>query len=95
MKEWNYLEALNVRQNGENVLHLGITEVVLVHCNTVDNDYQQNSRVLYIFLLINHLINYRIFHPNIEVRLIDQTSKLLEKEDKISITLVINEIVKY
>ena len=95
MKEWNYLEALNVRQNGENVLHLGITEVVLVHCNTVDNDYQQDSRVLYIFLLINHLINYRIFHPNIEVRLIDQTSKLLEKEDKISITLVINEIVKY
>ena len=77
------------------MLHLGITEVVLVHCNTVDNDYQQDSRVLYIFLLINHLINYRIFHPNIEVRLIDQTSKLLEKEDKISITLVINEIVKY
>ena len=29
--------------------HLEITEVVLVHYNTVDNDYQQNSRVLYIF----------------------------------------------
>ena len=29
--------------------HIEITEVVLVHYNTVDNDYQQNSRVLYIF----------------------------------------------
>ena len=29
--------------------HLEITEVVLVHYNTVDNDYQQNSRVLDIF----------------------------------------------
>ena len=34
-------------ENGENVPNLEITEVVLVHCNTV-NDYQQNSRVLYI-----------------------------------------------
>ena len=30
--------------------HLGITEVVLIHCNIVDNDYQQDSRVLYIFV---------------------------------------------
>ena len=33
-------------QNGENVLHLEITEVVLVHCNFVNNDYQHESRVL-------------------------------------------------
>ena len=30
--------------------HLDITEVVLIHCNTVNNDYQQDSRVLYTFL---------------------------------------------
>ena len=36
-------------KNGENVLHLEITEVVLVHCNIVSNDYQQDSRVLYTF----------------------------------------------
>ena len=28
-------------KNGENVPHLEITEVVLVHCNTFNNDYQQ------------------------------------------------------
>ena len=37
-------------KNGENVPHLVITEVVLVHCNIADNDYQQNSSVLYIFV---------------------------------------------
>ena len=37
-------------KNGENVPHLEITEVVLVHCNIVNNDYQQNSRVLYTFV---------------------------------------------
>ena len=33
-----------------NVPHLEITEVVLVHCNIVNNDYQQDSRVLYTFV---------------------------------------------
>ena len=33
-------------KNGENVPHLEIIEVVLVHCNIVNNDYQQDSRVL-------------------------------------------------
>ena len=34
-------------KNSENVPNLEITEVVLVHCNIVNNDYQQDSRVLY------------------------------------------------
>ena len=37
-------------KNGENVPHLKITEVVLVHCDIVNNDYQQDSRVLYTFV---------------------------------------------
>ena len=37
-------------KNSENVLHLEITEVVLVHCDIVNNDYQQDSRVLCTFL---------------------------------------------
>ena len=37
-------------KNGENVPHLEIAEVVLVHCNIVNNDYQQDSRVLYTFV---------------------------------------------
>ena len=36
-------------ENGENVPHLEIAEVVLVHCNIVKNDHHQDSRVLYTF----------------------------------------------
>ena len=33
-----------------NVPHSEITEVVLIHCNIVNNDYQQDSRILYTFI---------------------------------------------
>ena len=49
---------INKDENGENVPHLEITEVLLVHCNTVNNGYQQDSRVLHTFFPINHLVNY-------------------------------------
>ena len=35
-----------------------ITEVVLVHCKSVNNDYQQDSRVLYKFVPNICLVNY-------------------------------------
>ena len=37
-------------KNGERVPHLEIFKVVLVHCNIINNDYQQDSRVLYTFV---------------------------------------------
>ena len=37
-------------EDGETLPHLEITEVVLVHSNIVNNNYQQNSRVLYTFV---------------------------------------------
>ena len=90
--------------NGENVPHLEITEVVLVHCNIVNNDYQQDSRVLYIFVPKKSFgqlldISHKMFiilktfdseFPCTEVWFTDQNSKPLEIEDKINITLVIN-----
>ena len=36
-------------ENGKNVSYLELTEVVLIHCNTVNNDYQQDSRLLHTF----------------------------------------------
>ena len=45
-------------KNGENVLHFEISEVVLVHCNFVNNDYQQDSRMLYTFVQISFLVVY-------------------------------------
>ena len=45
-------------KNGENVPPLQVTEAVLVHCNITNNDYQQESRVLYTFVSINHVVVY-------------------------------------
>ena len=77
------LSSTNIKitkdKNGENVPHVEIAGLVLIRCNIVHNDYQQDSRVFYTFV------------PNKSFgQLLDQNSKLLEKEDKINITLVIN-----
>ena len=37
-------------KNVENVPHLEISKLVLVHCSLVNNDYQQDSRILYTFV---------------------------------------------
>ena len=37
-------------ENSDNVPHLEISKVVLVHCNSFNNDYQQDARVFYTFI---------------------------------------------
>ena len=37
-------------KNGENVPNLELVELVLIHCNIVNNNYQQNSRIVYTFV---------------------------------------------
>ena len=91
-------------KNNEIVPYLKITEVILIHCNVVNNSYQQNSRVLYTFISnksFNKLsdispenfIFLKIFDLEflyIEVLFTYQNSNPLEIEDKVNITLVIN-----
>ena len=90
-------------KNGENVPHLEIVVLVLVHCNLVTNDYQQDSRILYTFVsnksfdrLLEISPTNHIFlktsnseYQEIKVWFTDQTSNLLEVQDKISPTLII------
>ena len=40
-------------KNGENIPHLEAVELGLVHCNLVNNDYQQDSRILHTFVTKN------------------------------------------
>ena len=44
------VSKINKDKNGENVLHLEVVELVLVHCNLVNNNYQQNLRILFTFV---------------------------------------------
>ena len=90
-------------KNGKNVPHLEIFELVLVHCNLVNNDYQQDSRILYTFVPnktfgslleispANHVFlkTFNSEFQEINIWFTDQTSKPLEAEDKINITLII------
>ena len=42
---WSSKSKITKDKSGENVPYLEITEVVLTHCNVVNNSNQQNSRV--------------------------------------------------
>ena len=90
-------------KNGENVPPPQITEVVLVHCKTVNNNYQRDSRILYKFIpnksfdqlldvSLKTFIVLKTFNSGvsyIKVWFTDQNSNLLEIGDKLNITLVI------
>ena len=91
-------------QNGEDLSHLEINEVVLVHCNIVNNNYQHDSRVLYKFVPDKSFGQLVVISPKIfmflksfnykfsytEVWFSYQSSKPIEIEDKTNIILVIN-----
>ena len=90
-------------KNGENVPRLEVVELVLVHCNLVNNDYQHDSRVLYAFVPnktfgslleispTNHVFlkTFNSEFQEIKIWFTDQTSAPLELEDKINVTLII------
>ena len=78
--------------------HLEITEVILIHCNIVNNDYQQDSKVLYTFVpnklfvsLLEISPTNQIFlktfnskYDEIKVWFTDKNSQPLEMEDRIN-----------
>ena len=90
-------------KNGEYVPHLEITKVILIYCNIVNNDYQQDPRVLYTFVPnkpfgslleispTNHIFlkTFNSEYDEIKIWFTDQNSKPLEMEDRINLTMVI------
>ena len=89
-------------KNGENVPHLEIAEVVLVHCDIVNNNYQQDSRVLYAFVpnkpfgsLLEisptniFLKTFNSEYDEIKVWFTDQSSQRLEIEERINLKMII------
>ena len=90
-------------KNGENDPKLESVEVILVYCNLVKNDYQHTSKVLFTFVpnkkfgqLLN--ISLHVFtmmntvnteFSFVEVWFTDQSSKALEIEDNVNLTLII------
>ena len=90
-------------KDGEDVPKLESVEVVLVHCNLVNNNYQQASKVLFTLVpnkqfgeLINIAPHSLIMlsttntkFSSIEVWFTDQSSEPLQTEDSVNLTLII------
>ena len=88
---------------GENVPHLEIVELVLIHGNLVNNNYQQHSQILYTFVPnkpfgslleispLNHIFlkTFNSAFQEVKIWFTDQNSRPLELEDKINLTLII------
>ena len=97
-------DTIDADKNSENVPRLENVEVVLVHCNLVNNSYQQHSRVLFTFVpnkqygqLISISPHSLVFlktmntdFSEIEIWFTDQNNNALEIEDNVNISLIIN-----
>ena len=96
-------KVVDKNKNGENVPKLESLEIVLVHCNLVKNYYQHASKVLFTFVQnkkFGQLLNItpHVFtmmntinteFSSVEVWFTDQSSKALEIEDNVNLTLII------
>ena len=85
--------------------HLEKFELVLFHCNLLIKNINDYSRILYIFVPnkpfgsllkispTNHIIlkTFNSEFQEIKIWFLEQTSKSLEVEDKINLTLIIKE----
>ena len=99
-------DTIDADKNSENVPKLGNVEVVLVHCNLVNNAYQQHSRVFFTFVptkqygqLISISPHSLVFlktmntdFSEIEIWFTDQNNNVLETEDNVNIYLIINRV---
>ena len=84
---------------------LEIVELILIQCNIVNNNDQQNSQILYTFVTNkpfgsvleisppNHIIleTSNSEFQEIKVWFTDQNSKPLEVEDNINLTLIVKQ----
>ena len=90
-------------KDGEDVTKLESVEVVLGHCNLVNNSYQQASKILFTFVPIKQFGQFITISPHsltmlkttntefqsIELWFNDQNNRTLEIEDNVNITLII------
>ena len=96
-------DTIDADKNSENVSKLENVEIVLVHCNLVNNAYQQHSRVLFTFVPTKHgqlisisphsLVFLKMMNMDfseIEVWFTDQNNNALEIEDNVNISLINN-----
>ena len=100
---WSTKKDVDQDKDGEDVPELESVEVVLVHCNLINNNYQQTSKVLFTFIPNKQFGQVINIAPHsltmlgttnteflfIEVQSTDQNSELLIIKDNVNLTLII------
>ena len=100
----NTKDTIDADKNNENVPKLENVEVVLVHCNLVNDAYQQHSRILFTFVpnkqygqlisITPHSLDFlktmNTDFSEIEIWFTDQNNNALEIEENVNISLIIN-----
>ena len=95
---------IDADKNSENVPKLENVEVVLIHCNLVNNSYQQHSKVLFTFVPTKRCGQLISISPHslfflktmntefseIEILFTDQNNNAQQIEDNVNISLIIN-----
>ena len=96
-------EDVDQDKDGEDVPKLESVEVVLVHCNLVNNNCQQAFKLLFTFVLNKQFGQLITIAPHsltmlnttstefssVEVWFTDQNSKQLEIKDNVNMTLIV------
>ena len=97
-------KVIDKSKDGEITPRLETVEVILVHCNLVNNNYQQACKVLFTFVVLNKQFGQLItIKPHsqtmlkttnaefifIEIWFTDQNNRPVEIEDNVNITLII------
>ena len=104
----NTKEDVDKDNNGKDVPKLEPVEVALVHCNLVNNSYQESSKVLFTFVpdkQFGELITISSYSltmlkatnsefPFTQVWFIDQNNRPHEIEDSVNITFIIGYVKK-
>ena len=96
-------KVIDENKDGEIVPRLEAVEVVLVHCNLVNNNYEQASKALFTFVpnkqfgqlititphSLTMLKTTNVEFSFIEICFTDQNNRPLEIKDNVNITLII------
>ena len=94
-------------KDAEDVPKLESAEVILVHCNLVNNSYKQASKVLFTFVpneqfgqlitispyLLTMIKTANAEFQSIQLWFTDQNNSPLEIEDRVNITLIIGQTI--
>ena len=80
---------------GENVSNIEINEVVLVHCNIVNNDYQQDSKVLHMFVpnkSFGQVLEFSLLKYDLLIKVLNCQRQKIKKKYPFKVMFILSSV---